>query len=338
MFPNPVDQTGDGRKLDTNRTSGPPQESSARQLRILWIDDEIDLHNPLIRLLELDGLRISVANSGAEGLRIARADSFDVIVLDLRLPDLFGLTVLIRMRSAGLSVPVLVVTGCYFEREVEERAVAAGAVAVVYKPLTDPEHVALTLRTLAADRSLSTVSGRPPNSISPGPRQDVTARVGISRTRSKNSETDAAVARGVDGIFSGPAHVRVAKAIVLLARSADDVPTLARWAELVGPAQVTLENWCNAASAKPGHALRFARLLRASIRLQQFGECFQSSLGIADPRTLWKLSELAGVARPADLLHLTPERFLERQRALSAPAVTRLVGQLVVGQNADILR
>jgi len=124
----------------------------------------------------------------------------------------------------------------------------------------------------------------------------------------------------------------VAKAIVLVARSADDVPTLARWAELVGAAQVTLENWCEAGGAKPKHALRFARMLRASLRLLQFGESFQSSLGIADPRTLSRLTELAGVAKPGDLPLLTPERFLERQRALSAPTVTTLVGQLLADQ------
>lgn len=331
MFTSPAGQIGAGPKVDSNRTNRAPQKSPARHLRILWIDDEIDLDNPLIRLLELDGFRFSVANSGAEGLRVARGDPFDVIVLDLRLPDLFGLTVLMRVRSAGLSVPVLVVTGYYFESEVEERAVAAGAAALLHKPLIDPERLALTLRTLAGDRGSSTVFGRPPNSTPRRPGQDVT-RVGIPGTVSRNTETDAPLGAGIVGIFSGPAHVRVAKAIVLVARSANDVPTLARWAELVGAAQVTLENWCDAGGAKPKHALRFARLLRASFRLQQFGESFQSSLGIADPRTLWRLTELAGVANPGDLLLLTPERFLERQRALSPPAVTRLVGHLLAGQ------
>jgi PleD family two-component response regulator len=80
-----------------------PAAAAARAVhRILWIDDEVESGDALLRLCALEGLRIDVAGSGGEGLATAKARSYDAIIIDLHLPDMFGLTVIQRLRRAAL--------------------------------------------------------------------------------------------------------------------------------------------------------------------------------------------------------------------------------------------
>ena len=104
---------------------------------ILWIDDEIEPEDPIIRLLASDGFRFDVAGTAAEGESRATARHYDAIILDLHFPNLFGLTLLQRLRASGIATPVLVVTGYYLEPEMEAVALKAGATAFAHKPLVD---------------------------------------------------------------------------------------------------------------------------------------------------------------------------------------------------------
>ena len=98
-----------------SKNEGSAAGTGERVRRILWIDDEFDFDNPLVRLLAFEGFRTEVEASGAEGLVKAQAGSYDGIVLDLRLPDIFGLSVLTRLVAHDDAQPVLVVTGYYHE-------------------------------------------------------------------------------------------------------------------------------------------------------------------------------------------------------------------------------
>lgn len=140
----PADDAGDRSATSPSRGAAPNppalidhESARTRQQirRILWIDDEFDRDNALVRLLEFEGFRIEVEGSGAEGLAKARAGAYDGIVLDLRLPDMFGLSVLKRLVADDDPRPVLVVTGYYHEPEMESEAMAAGAAAFRHKPL-----------------------------------------------------------------------------------------------------------------------------------------------------------------------------------------------------------
>lgn len=100
---------------------------------LLWIDDEITPDDGAVRLLGLEGVQVECAVSGAEGVRKARTGRHDAIILDQRMPDMSGLTALEQMRSEGVSIPVLVLTG-YPDLDV---AVAAGRLgAWDFKPKT----------------------------------------------------------------------------------------------------------------------------------------------------------------------------------------------------------
>lgn len=110
------------------------------------------LFYPLVRWLTLDGFAVELAASGATGLTLARSRSYDAIVLDLRLPDIAGLTVLEELHSHGITAPVVAVTGYYLDVDTAVTAMKRGAADFKLKPL-DAAELAAALRSAILDRS-----------------------------------------------------------------------------------------------------------------------------------------------------------------------------------------
>jgi DNA-binding response OmpR family regulator len=79
-------------------------------MRILIVEDERQMAEVLRRGLSEEGHAIDVAQTGPDGLAIAMADSFDVIVLDVMLPEISGLDVARRLRQARIRTPILMLT------------------------------------------------------------------------------------------------------------------------------------------------------------------------------------------------------------------------------------
>ena len=103
-------------------------------MRVLIIEDERRLAENIARSLrESAGYAVDVAFDGEEGLFMAESNPYDLVILDLMLPKLDGLSVLQRMRGDGSGVPVLVLTA----RDEKESIVSllnAGADDYVAKP------------------------------------------------------------------------------------------------------------------------------------------------------------------------------------------------------------
>jgi DNA-binding response OmpR family regulator len=78
--------------------------------RILIAEDERGISSFLEKGFRANGYAATVAEDGATALSLARTDPFDLIVLDLGLPDRDGLSVLEELRRAGASVPVIILT------------------------------------------------------------------------------------------------------------------------------------------------------------------------------------------------------------------------------------
>ena len=78
--------------------------------RILLIEDNADLAFGLRNNLELEGYHVEVAESGQTGLMRIRAVEHDLVILDLMLPEMDGLTVLKEARRLRIAVPILVLT------------------------------------------------------------------------------------------------------------------------------------------------------------------------------------------------------------------------------------
>lgn len=100
--------------------------------RVLVVDDEPFTRRGLQKLLALEGFSAEVAEDGPSALRRVAEGAFDVVVTDLRMPNMDGLTLLSRLREAAPGLPVIVtsVFGAGMTRARE-----AGAAACLLKPL-----------------------------------------------------------------------------------------------------------------------------------------------------------------------------------------------------------
>jgi two-component system, NtrC family, nitrogen regulation response regulator NtrX len=119
--------------------------------KILIVDDEQSIRSTLAKILEDEGHRTALADSGEEGLAQFARDEFDLIVLDLWLPGVDGMTVLERLRSAG-APPVIVISG-HGNIDTAVRATRLGAYDFLEKPLS-LERVILTINHALSDRKL----------------------------------------------------------------------------------------------------------------------------------------------------------------------------------------
>lgn len=79
-------------------------------MRVLIVDDEVDLSESLRRGLSNEGFVVDVANDGVTGAWMAQENPYDVIVLDLMLPGKNGYTILREIRAAKNWTPVLMLT------------------------------------------------------------------------------------------------------------------------------------------------------------------------------------------------------------------------------------
>ncbi len=113
-------------------------------MRVLIVEDEPRLAENIARSLrESAGYAVDIAPDGQEGLFLAESNSYDVVLLDLMLPQLDGMQVLTRIRQAGQHTPVLVLTA----RDDKESVVSllnAGADDYLTKPFDLGELLART--------------------------------------------------------------------------------------------------------------------------------------------------------------------------------------------------
>ncbi len=79
-------------------------------MKLLWIDDEIDLLKPFIYLLQKEGYDVQTAPSGEDGVKLANKEQFDLIFLDEIMPGVDGLEVLRKIKSENSQQLVVMVT------------------------------------------------------------------------------------------------------------------------------------------------------------------------------------------------------------------------------------
>ncbi|GAA2236708.1 response regulator transcription factor [Rarobacter faecitabidus] len=115
--------------------------SDGSQIRALVVDDEPNLAELLGAALRYEGWEVDVALTGNQALKSARERDPDVVILDVMLPDMDGITVLRRLREANTSVPVLFLTA---KDAVEDRVagLTAGGDDYVTKPFSLEEVIA----------------------------------------------------------------------------------------------------------------------------------------------------------------------------------------------------
>jgi DNA-binding response OmpR family regulator len=87
-------------------------------MRLLLVEDEVDIQTFLRRSLEEAGYEVEAANDGKTAERLAVDNTFDILIVDLGLPDQDGITLILRLRQMGVRAPVLILSA---RRSVDDR-------------------------------------------------------------------------------------------------------------------------------------------------------------------------------------------------------------------------
>jgi len=110
-------------------------------MRILVVEDEAKVASFIRRALEEESYAVDVCGDGAQGLDLARAGCYDLIILDLMLPGMPGLEVLKALRKEQVAAPVLILTA-RSELDQKVKGLDAGADDYLTKPFAIEELVA----------------------------------------------------------------------------------------------------------------------------------------------------------------------------------------------------
>src|SRR5258707_3995086 len=114
---------------------------------ILLVDDEPDLRTIIAEWFKREGSRVLVAEDGAEALNIIQANQVDVVVSDVRMPVMDGITLLKKVKASGYKSSVMFVSG--FTDVIKRReAYDLGVEAVMSKPVERKHLIAAVTRIL----------------------------------------------------------------------------------------------------------------------------------------------------------------------------------------------
>ena len=110
-------------------------------MNVLVIEDEINIAKPLCRMLEKNNITAESVQDGLSGYLQGRRNTYDVIVLDIMLPEMDGLTVLKKLREESVFTPILLLTA-KDSTEDKVRGLELGADDYLTKPFAMDEFIA----------------------------------------------------------------------------------------------------------------------------------------------------------------------------------------------------
>jgi DNA-binding NtrC family response regulator len=132
--------------------SAPQSETIETKGRILVVDDELDIREGLALLLTSEGFEVDQAQNGGEGVQKMEARAYDLVLLDLMMPDRSGMDVLREVRLRDRETPIVMITA-YGSVEAAVTALKLGANDYFSKPW-DNEKLVLEIERMIAHRRL----------------------------------------------------------------------------------------------------------------------------------------------------------------------------------------
>jgi two-component system cell cycle response regulator CtrA len=110
-------------------------------MRILLIEDDTSLSKSIKMMLTSEGFIVDTTDLGEDGLEIGKIYDYDLIILDLLLPDIDGNEVLRRLRAAKIATPILILSGVD-ELDAKIKTLGFGADDYLTKPFDKRELIA----------------------------------------------------------------------------------------------------------------------------------------------------------------------------------------------------
>ncbi len=110
-------------------------------MRVLVVEDDPTTSQSIEAILKSAGMVVDLADHGEDGLEIGKLYDYDIIVLDLMLPDMDGIEVLRRLRDARIQTPVLILSGLG-ESGHKVKGLGTGADDYLTKPFNKEELIA----------------------------------------------------------------------------------------------------------------------------------------------------------------------------------------------------
>ncbi|MBR6700253.1 MAG: response regulator [Firmicutes bacterium] len=103
--------------------------------RALVVDDTKNIRILLEKTLELEGFTVETASTGSEALDKLRSQEYDLVFLDIKLPEVSGTEVLRKIRSEGNNTPVIIITAYPTVKNAVD-CIQLGAITYLQKPFT----------------------------------------------------------------------------------------------------------------------------------------------------------------------------------------------------------
>jgi CheY-like chemotaxis protein len=122
------------------------------KVRILWVDDEIDMLKPHILFLEQKGYHVDTTNNGAESLEMVAKHTYDIVFLDEQMPGLSGIETLEKMKDEYPGLPVVMITKSE-EETIMEEAIGSKISDYLIKPV-NPKQILLSLKKILDEKKL----------------------------------------------------------------------------------------------------------------------------------------------------------------------------------------
>ncbi len=119
--------------------------------KILIIDDEDIVRLSCSRTLVPEGYELKMAKNGAEGMKLLEEESFDLVLTDLKMPNMDGIEVLANIKGKWPTTDVVIVTG-YQTVETAVKAIKLGAFDYIEKPFT-PDMLIATVSNVFKTRN-----------------------------------------------------------------------------------------------------------------------------------------------------------------------------------------
>ena len=120
----------------------------SQDARILYAEDDEDTRELVTVILERQTCQVIATGSHDEALRLARAEHFDLYLIDNWMPGISGVRLCQQLREFDQHTPVLFYSGAAYETD-RERALASGAQGYLVKPVDGDELIAEVLRLIS---------------------------------------------------------------------------------------------------------------------------------------------------------------------------------------------